>query len=97
MKILSLNQPKLRSKMTLVTALFLLLTVSIMTLPYLNAQTESSPIPTYAYLTLSPNPVGVDQQVTLVMWIVPTNPAAGGNGASTLWTDFTLLITKPDS
>jgi hypothetical protein len=98
MKIFRFGQTKLRTKITLAAILFLMLTVSSMTaVPYLNAQTASSPIPTYAYLVASPNPVGFGQQVTLVMWLVPTNPAAGGSGESTLWTNFTLLITKPDN
>ncbi len=81
------------SIMTLIT----ILTLSASIMPANLAQTASSPITTYAYLAVSPNPVGVDQQVTFVMWLVPTNPAAGGQGPSTLWANFTLLITKPDN
>ncbi len=35
---------------------------------------------TYAYVAASPNPVGVNQQVFIVMWIDKVPPTAGGIG-----------------
>ncbi|MCW4019018.1 MAG: PQQ-binding-like beta-propeller repeat protein [Candidatus Bathyarchaeota archaeon] len=79
-----------------VSVLILMLAVSgtMMTLPA-SAQTEDSPFPTNAYLTVSPNPVGVNQQVTFLMWLVQIEPTASGPQGGR-WEDFTLLITKPD-
>jgi len=78
-------------------ALILLLTISgiMMIMPASNAQTATSPLPTNAYLAVSPNPVGVGQQATLMMWLGQPNPTASGLVGSR-WTNFTIAVTKPD-
>ena len=66
---------KIHGKQTIsAIALILLLTVSIMmtAIPNSKAQTSSSPLPTNSYLAVSPNPVGIGQQVTLEMWLGAT-------------------------
>jgi hypothetical protein len=60
-----------------------------------NASNPSISIPTYAYLAISPNPVGVNQQVFLVMWLHMAPPTASGRAGDN-WHDFTLEITKPN-
>ncbi len=88
---------KIHGKQTLSSiALILLLTVSgiMTTLPTSKAQTEASPLPTNAYLAVSPNPVGVGQQVTLEMWLGQPNPSASGLVGSR-WTSLTIDVTKP--
>ncbi len=78
-------------------ALLLLLPVSglMATLPVSSAQTAESPIPTNAYLAVSPNPVGVNQDVTFLMWLVQIEPTAMGT-AGGRWEGYTLQISKPD-
>ena len=86
-----------RSKISALIVLFLLVSVSGMmtTMQISNAQTETSPIPTNALVTVSPNPVGVNQQVTILMWLVQIEPTAMFTGGGR-WDGFSLLITGPD-
>ncbi len=81
------------------TALVLLLTVSL--LPSLvaispsYAHTPPWTIPTFAFLTVAPNPVGVNQQATIVWWLNQPPPTAGGSGGDR-WRNITIDVTKPD-
>ncbi len=52
-------------------------------------------IPTYAYVFVSPNPVGVNQLVSITMWIDKVPPSAVGI-AGDRWTHYSIAITKPD-
>jgi len=52
-------------------------------------------IPTHAYVMVSPNPVGVNQQVFIVMWLHGAPPTAAGVGGDR-WHDFYITIIKPD-
>ncbi len=78
-------------------ALILLLTVSgiMAAIPTSKAQTETSPLPTNAFINVSPNPAGIGQQVTLEMWLGQPNPTATGLLGGR-WDGFTVLVTKPD-
>jgi len=80
-----------------VIALILLLSVSgiMMTAPTLKAQTAASPISTHAYIALSPNPVGINQQATIEMWLGELNPGSSVSSGGH-WENFGMLITKPD-
>lgn len=75
----------------------MLLTFSIIALAAtpVNAHTPPQDIPTYAYITAAPDPVGVDQTVTLVFWLDKIPPTAAG-AAGDRWTDMTIDVTKPD-
>jgi hypothetical protein len=91
-----------KNKIYALIAMLLMLSfvVTPLALPAAIAQTASSPIPTNAYVTVSPNPTGLNQQVTFEMWMPQLAPTAGGvfgsaySGGS--WTNYKLLITKPD-
>jgi hypothetical protein len=80
-----------------VIALILLLSVSgiMTTMSNSKAQTAASPLPTNAYLAVSPNPVGLGQQATLEMWLGQPNPTASGLVGSR-WTNLAIAVTKPD-
>ncbi|HLC01166.1 MAG TPA: PQQ-binding-like beta-propeller repeat protein [Candidatus Bathyarchaeia archaeon] len=87
----------LKSKTITAIALFLTLTIAIplAALPAANAHTPVWTIIGYAYVSASPNPVGVGQRVAIFMWTGP--PLAGAlaeNGIRRQ--NFTLTITKPD-
>ncbi len=86
-----------KNKMLATIALILMLTIptAIMTLPSASARTPPISIPTYIYLAVTPNPIGVNQNVFLVMWLHMAPPTAAGN-AGDRWHDFTIEITKPD-
>ncbi|MCW4003787.1 MAG: PQQ-like beta-propeller repeat protein [Candidatus Bathyarchaeota archaeon] len=74
--------------------LMLSMAASIMLIPA-NAHTPPRTVHTYAYIALSPNPVGVGQQVIVVFWVSPNPPTATGLGGDR-WRDMTITITKPD-
>jgi hypothetical protein len=87
-----------RSKATtIVIALFLMLTIaiSLVALPVANAHTPPWVIPTYAYILVAPDPVGVGQYVHIIMWLdkVMVGTAIGND---IRFHDYKLTITKPD-
>ncbi len=45
------------------------MTASMMLIPSANAHTPAWTIPTYAFITVSPNPIGVGQQAYVIMWL----------------------------
>jgi len=82
---------------TIAIAFILLLTVSgiMATIPASKAQTATSPLPTNAYVAISPSPAGVGQQITIEMWLGQPNPTASGLVGGR-WDNFAVAITKPD-
>ena len=88
----------LKNKIAAITiALFFMLsmTASMMPLPTANAHTPPWIIPTYAFINVSPNPIGVGQEVFVNFWIdKPTQTANGFYGDR--WHNFTVTVTKPD-
>ena len=52
-------------------ALILMLTFSatILALPIVSAHDPAWEIPTCAYMSVSPNPIGVGQEALIVMWL----------------------------
>jgi len=55
---------------------------------------------TYCYVVAYPEPIGINQQMNVVMWLSIYPPQLIINGASTIggdmWKGFSLTITKPD-
>src|SRR5690554_1047292 len=74
--------------------LFLLFsTVALVTLPTINAVD----VPSYAFLSVTPTPIGVDQELIIVMWLSAAPPTAGGaHNRGEMWEGFEVLVTKPD-
>ena len=71
--------------------------LTLFAMPAANAHTGGVVwnFPSYPYLVASPNPVGVGQAVSIVMWIDYPLPSA--NVANDIRRhDYTLTITKPD-
>jgi hypothetical protein len=52
---------------------------------------QAADVPTYSYLSVSPNPVGVGQTLSLVATVQPLPPTGFD-----VYHDLTILITKPD-
>ena len=73
-------------------ALILTLTISFTLMAAPNANAASYPI--YAYITVSPNPVGVNQAALIVTWL-DRIPLLYPNGTETSWEDLTITITTP--
>ena len=88
---------KTKNKIVTITiAVFLMLsmTASTMLIPTSNAHTPVWQIPTYAYISVAPNPVGVGQYVSIYMWL--TNFYYGASVANNYkFTNFKLVITPP--
>ena len=75
--------------------LMLTITIPLTFLPTTNAHTPTWNIPSFAYLVTSPNPVGVGQRVSIMMWVdLPMPSAAITNDIRRH--DYKLTITKPD-
>ncbi|MCW4044119.1 MAG: hypothetical protein NWE94_01210 [Candidatus Bathyarchaeota archaeon] len=83
---------------TIATAITLFLTLSIaasLALPVVNAHTPPWTVKTYAYVTATPNPAGVNQPVAIVFWLNWPPPTAAGNTGDR-WQGFKIEVTKPD-
>ena len=97
MKNISENRNLMNKAKVAVVTLFLVLTITstLIALPNVNAHTPPQNVPTYAYLTVSPNPVGAGQPVSLIFWLDKVPPTAAG-AAGDRWTNLTIAVTKPD-
>ena len=83
-----------KSILATIAIIFILTLATITMLPIVKAHDPPLEIPTYPYLVVSPNPVGVDQSVNLLFWIHGAPPTALGIGGDRYY--FTVDITKPD-
>jgi outer membrane protein assembly factor BamB len=88
-----------RNKAITITIAILLITsmtASMMLVPTASAHTPPWQIPTFAYVFVAPNPVGVGQTVHVFIWLnVPFDGSAITNGYR--FHNYQLIITKPDS
>jgi hypothetical protein len=80
-----------------ILALFLIIAfaVSMIAIPTSSAHDPPQTYPTFAYVAVTPNPVGVGQSIYLIMWVSPNPPTALGV-AGDRWRDFTVDVTKPN-
>ena len=89
---------KLNNKLFAIAIALILLTSSALVLmPSNNVSAHDPPweIPTYAYINASPNPVGVGQDVLIVVWLDKI-PAGAQILNDVRFHDYKLTITKPD-
>jgi hypothetical protein len=92
------NKTVQRKRIPSVIALILLMTSATMMGSIMTTSAHSPPwaISTYAYLTITPNPVGVGQTATVNFWIDKQPPTASGPPYGSFWTNLTVTVTKPD-
>jgi hypothetical protein len=87
------------SSKTKATAIALSLTLSLaasmMLLPTANAHTPAWQIPTYAYISVAPNPVGVGQTVSVYIWLTNYYYGAQVNN-DVKFRNFNLTIIAPN-
>jgi hypothetical protein len=85
-----------RNKTIATIALILLLAFgAFAVLPITSAHDPAWNIPTYAYVTVSPNPVGVNERIFILFWL--DKPPPGTNGDRGMrWLNLKIEITKPD-
>lgn len=79
----------------IVILLTLGMTASMIIVPTANAHTPPWQVPTYAYISVAPNPVGVGQAVTVVFWLDKVPIGAEGVWGSR-WHNMKVTVTKPD-
>jgi outer membrane protein assembly factor BamB len=87
-----------KNKSATMVAMLLMLIIAVplfALIPNANAHDPAWNMPTYAYITVAPNPVGVGQTSTVVFWVDKIPPTAAGL-AGDRWS-FYLDITKPDN
>ena len=84
------------SKKSVITTFTLILMISMVTgiFPVVNAHDPPQSFYTFAYISIAPTTVGVNQQILAYMWLQVVPPTASG-GYGDRWHDFTLEITKP--
>ena len=103
----NLSRDKLRmiGDKTKVTAIafILVLTMAAMLMAGSVANAQQATVPTHAFISVAPNPIGVGQQVYIDMWLIEVHPIAYSNMPSGvyqpsqyLWQSYTVLVTKPD-
>ena len=71
------NEKKLsKNKLATVIALCLMIsmTVSLIALPVVSAHNPPVNVPTFVYVAVAPNPVGLNQAATLVLWSAQAPP-----------------------
>ena len=89
---------KIKNK-TLATLIILLLTTSMFAIfffaPTSDAHSPAWKIPSFAYIVASPNPVGVNQKVAVVMWVDDALPSASVSN-DVRRVGYKLTITDPD-
>ncbi len=59
------------------------------------AHTPGWEIPTYSFIVVSPNPIGVGQTVNVNFWINQPPPTASAQYGDR-WNNLTVIVTKPD-
>ncbi|HTY74490.1 MAG TPA: PQQ-binding-like beta-propeller repeat protein [Candidatus Nanoarchaeia archaeon] len=87
---------KKQSKFVTIAAILLLASPALIAaLPFANAHSPAWNIPTWMYVSVSPNPIGVNQQAFIVMWLNVFPPTANGEYGDR-WQGYTVTVTKPD-
>ena len=82
--------------MAISIALILIMSIaSLIALPVANAHDPKWNIPTFAYIDVAPNPIGVGQQALVVFWVDKPLPSASMANDIRMH-DYKLTITKPD-
>ena len=91
---------KTDKKQTVAISIAILLIISIGSsttlLPITSAHTPAWQIPTFAYINVSPNPVGVGQQALVIMWIDKTFSPETMLGNAYRFHNYQLTITDPN-
>jgi len=71
------------------------MTASIVLLPNAEAHTPPWSVPTYSFISVSPNPIGVGQTVNVNFWVNLPPPTASAQYGDR-WHNMTVVVTKPD-
>jgi outer membrane protein assembly factor BamB len=94
-KMKSVNKKTKASLIAIILMLTITTTSIFVSLPSANANNPPFNVPTYSYVTVAPNPVGIGQTVTVAWWLDKLPPGAAGN-AGERYIGQTLEIIAPD-
>ncbi|MCW4047842.1 MAG: hypothetical protein NWE99_09860 [Candidatus Bathyarchaeota archaeon] len=83
---------KIVAAITLVSLLIISMTSTLISTS--NAQTYLASYPSSIFLSVSPNPIGVDQTVSVIFWLADSPPSHANYVG---WKGITIEITKPDN
>ena len=85
-----------KKQAAIVTALILLLTTGIFVMiPIATAHSPPWQVPTFTFVTVAPNPIGIGQPSTVIFWLNQPPPTSAGSGGDR-WRNIALDVTKPD-
>ena len=92
------RRKKSMNRYRIATTIVLILMLTLVAFPQIMpfAEAAVSEIDTFLFVMLSPNPVGVGQQVSVIYQLDKLSPTAFGFGVGDHFTGFTVTITKPD-
>jgi outer membrane protein assembly factor BamB len=91
-----MNNAKQKTKAIAITILLMFsITASTLMIPTANAHTPPLTIPTWAFLNVMPNPVGVGQQAYIGFWLDKVPPTAYQEYGDRFH-NYTVTVTKPD-
>jgi hypothetical protein len=86
---------KINTTAILISILLFTIVGSSVLMPSANAHTPPWTISTYAYIEVSPNPVGVGQTAYVNFWLDKVPPTSIGHYGM-MWHNFKLNVTGPD-
>ena len=84
-----------KTKAAIALLLMLSMAISMLALPLATAHTPPLNIPTYAFLAVTPNPTGVNQEVLVTMWLDKVPPTAN-TAYGDRWQNMTVTVQSPD-
>ena len=86
---------KNKTKISAITFVLLLTIAALLvSLPTASAHDPAWEIPTWAYMSVSPNPIGIGQDALIVMWI-NDYPITAVGAYGDRWDGFTVEVTTP--
>jgi hypothetical protein len=92
-----MNNSKSKTASVLIAIFFVIsMLASTMLLPSTSAHTPSWTIPTYAFINVAPNPIGVGQPVLVIMWIDKILDPQVALTNDYRWHNYQFNITAPD-
>ena len=88
--------PRNKTLTAITFILILTITALIATIPTITAHDPPWTVSTYAFLNVSPDPIGVGQTVYIGMWLDKVPPTAIGRSWGMRWHNFMLTVTDPN-
>jgi hypothetical protein len=82
--------------LSIIAVLLMFSGIIAIALPAANAHSPPWTFATYAFITISPNPIGVNQPVAMIMWLGIAPPPTAQGLYGDRWQGYKVTVTKPD-